>query len=119
MNHGPAYQGLAFVCQVLVFAALATWWLRGTRPGRDVCKAAVRLYRAPARRRARKDAQALTEWQRTITWWAHYRAQYAPGTREYETAHGMVTYLQNTGPCPNTGFTCDRPHCPSHPRSQP
>lgn len=119
MNGSPAYQGLVFVCQALVFAALAAWWLRGTRPGRDVCKLAVRLYRAPARRRARQAAQALAEWQRTITWWAHLRSQHRPGTRQYEAANDMVTYLQNTrpGPCPHVGFTCDRPHCPSHPRS--
>jgi hypothetical protein len=119
VSEGPAYQALVFVAQVATFGALGAWWLRGTRPGRDVCKAVQRLAGWPRRRRAAKTAQALAEWQATITWWAHLRSQRRPGTREYEAANDMVTYLQNTrpGPCPHEGFTCTRPHCPSHPRS--
>lgn len=119
MNHSPAYQALVFFAQAATFAGLGAWWLRGTRPGRDVCKLAARLAGWPGRRRARRAAQALDEWHRTITWWTSLRAQHAPGTRQYEAAHAMVAYLQGTrpGPCPNTGFTCARPHCPSHPRS--
>lgn len=119
MSHGPAYQALVFVAQVAVFAGLGAWWLRGTRPGRDVCKLAARVAGWPRRRRAAKEAQALAEWQSTLTWWVRLRSQHRPGTRQYEAANDMITYLQNTrpGPCPYVGFTCTRPHCPSHPRS--
>ena len=119
MSQGPAYQALVFVAQAAVFAGLGAWFLRGTRPGRDVCKGIVWLAQWRRRARAREEAQALATWQSTITWWAHLRSQHRPGTRQYEAANDMVTYLQATrpGPCPHVGFTCTRPNCPSHPRS--
>lgn len=99
MNQGsPAYQVLVFVCQVAVFGALATWWLRGTRPGRDLCKAAARLYRLPARRRAARAQAAWDGWVAQLTYWTAERGRHASGTRGYELAQDSINALHTIRP---------------------
>ena len=119
MSDGPAYQALVLACQAATFGGLAVWFVRCTRPGRDLSKAIAWLALAPRRRRARQRQAAVQEWQAAFTWWMTCRRQYEPGTRQYETANDMINYLLavKPGPCPHDGFTCDRPRCPHHPRS--
>jgi hypothetical protein len=122
VNGSPAYQGLVFICQALVFAGLAAWWLRGTRPGRDVCKAVVWLTQAPARRRAAQARDAWANWVTQYNYWAGVKRQHHPGTRQYEVAQDFLNALQqvqprNPYPCPHTAFTCATPGCSNHPRS--
>lgn len=106
MSQGPAYQALVFVCQVAVFGGLVAWFLRGTRPGRDVCKGIVWLYQAPARRRAARAHQAWDSWLQQINYWAGVKRQHQPGTSQYEAAQDCINALRHAQP-PN----------PNHPRS--
>lgn len=124
MSQSLGYHVLVFVCQFIVFAVLASWLLRGTRAGREVCKGIVWLYRAPARRRAARAREAWGAWLHQVTYWADVKRHHEPGTRQYEVAQDFINALQQVRPpnpylCPHTAFTCSTPGCANHPRSTP
>lgn len=129
MNQSSAgYQVLVFVCQVVTFGALAAWWLRGTRPGRDVCKLIAAAYRAPARRRAARAEAAWGSWVQQIGYWTAERGRHEPGTVGYELAQDTINALHRVRPsrpnhcpfdAPFAGFICPNPTCTTHPRSYP
>lgn len=102
--------------------AAVIWALRGTRPGRDVCKAAVWLWRTPERRRAARARDTWNSWLHQVNYWADVKRHHDPGTRQYEVAQDCINALRQVQPpspypCPHTAFTCSEPGCTNHPRS--
>lgn len=121
MTHSPAYWALVFVCQVAVVFGGLTWFLRATRPGKEIWRAVVDLATWPRRRRAANQARqchdTYVSWAAQMAYWGHELDRHDPGSASFELAHDIIVQLGAARPA-----RCQCPSCrpadhPRYPRS--
>jgi hypothetical protein len=116
---------IVFIGQVLLIWLLAVWGLRKVGLDPEIANPAYWLRRGGDRRRVAERARLVRVeriWLNNVSWWLQERDRHEPGTRLYEAANDMLTYLYANKPlspngCGSTGFYCTTPNCIEHPRS--